>query len=165
MDMERRMRQLQRATVARSAGHGGRTREVRRSDESEGDVTTITMQTTLELITCVRCGVAFAAPTDMLDRRRQDHDSFYCPNGHNLSFPQQSDAEKAQAEAEKYKKLWKQEQAYAADVLNERNAAQKQMTKLKKRVAHGVCPCCNRSFVQLARHMATKHPDYTKEDK
>ena len=62
-------------------------------------MTTITMQTTLELITCVRCGVAFAAPTDMLDRRRHDHDMFYCPNGHNLSFPQASEAEKAQAQA------------------------------------------------------------------
>lgn len=133
--------------------------------------TLITLETTLELITCVRCGVAFAAPADMLDRRRHDHDVFYCPNGHNLSFPQQSDAEKAQAEAEKYKKLWKQEQAYAANALEERNAAQKQLratkgvlTRTKKRIANGVCPCCNRSFANLNEHMHMEHPDYTTED-
>lgn len=134
-------------------------------------MTTITMQTTLELITCVRCGVAFAAPVDMLDRRRHDHDMFYCPNGHNLSFPQASDAEKARAETEKYKRLWKDEQKYASEVLNERNVAQKQlsatkgqMTKLKQRIANGVCPCCHRSFVNLHRHMTGQHPEYTKEE-
>ena len=134
-------------------------------------MTTITLETTLELITCVRCGVAFAVPADMLDRRRHDHDTFYCPNGHNLSFPQQSDAEKAQAEAEKYKRLWKQEQAYASDVLSERNAAQRSLkamkaahTRTKNRIANGVCPECHRSFVQLQRHMQTKHPEYTKEE-
>jgi hypothetical protein len=34
------------------------------------------------------------------------------------------------------------------------------MTRIKKRVAAGVCPCCNRSFKDLARHMAGQHPDY-----
>jgi Zn ribbon nucleic-acid-binding protein len=130
----------------------------------------ITMQTTLELITCVRCGVAFAAPSDMLDRRRQDHESFYCPNGHNLSFPQQSDAEKAQAEAEKYKKLYQQEQRYSADAISERNAAQRSLkatkaahTRTKNRIANGVCPCCNRTFANLSEHMHMQHPDYTEE--
>lgn len=35
-----------------------------------------------------------------------------------------------------------------------------QLTKTKKRLAGGVCPCCNRSFVSLAKHMASQHPDY-----
>lgn len=30
---------------------------------------------------------------------------------------------------------------------------------IKKRVQGGACPCCNRHFVQLERHMATKHPE------
>jgi hypothetical protein len=132
---------------------------------------TITLKTSLELQTCAACGITFGAPAFFLDTRRENHEAYYCPNGHSLWFPQQSDAEKARAEAEKYKKLWKDEQRYASDVLSERNAAQKQlraakgqMTKLKQRVANGVCPCCHRSFVNLHRHMAGQHPDYTKED-
>jgi uncharacterized Zn finger protein (UPF0148 family) len=132
---------------------------------------TITLETTLELHNCPVCGVAYAGPAQLFESRRADHGSFYCPNGHSLSYPQQSDAEKAQAEAEKYKKLWKQEQKYAADVLNERNAAQRSLratkgvlTRTKNRIANGVCPCCNRSFAQLERHMQTKHPEYTKEE-
>jgi hypothetical protein len=131
---------------------------------------TITLKTTIELQTCANCGITFGAPGFFLDKRRENHQTYYCPNGHSLWFPQQSDAEKAQAEAEKYKKLWKDEQRYASEVLSERNAAQKQlraakgqMTKLKQRVANGVCPCCHRSFVNLHRHMAGQHPDYTKE--
>jgi hypothetical protein len=135
-------------------------------------IETITLKTTLELQTCAACGIAFGAPAYFLSERRDDHKSYYCPNGHQLYFPQQTDAEQAQAEAEKYKKLWKDEQRYAADLVKERNAAQKQlsarkgqMTKLKNRIANGVCPCCRRSFVNLQRHMDGQHPDYTEEDK
>lgn len=132
---------------------------------------TITLKTTLELTTCAACGITFAAPEHFFTTRRHDHTSYYCPNGHSLWFPQQSDAEKAQAEAEKYKKLWKQEQRYAADVISERNAVQRSLsatkgvlTRTKNRIANGVCPCCNRSFANLQRHMDGQHPEYTKQD-
>jgi hypothetical protein len=38
-------------------------------------------------------------------------------------------------------------------------AARGQLTKFKKRVGRGVCPCCNRHFKDLARHMESKHPE------
>jgi hypothetical protein len=130
----------------------------------------ITLETTLELHTCPACGVAFAAPADLLANRRQSHESFYCPNGHRMSFPQKTDLEKAQAEIEKYKKLLKQEQAYAAGVIEERNVAQRSLkatkaahTRTKNRIANGVCPCCNRSFPNLSEHMHMEHPTYTEE--
>lgn len=31
----------------------------------------------------------------------------------------------------------------------------------RERSKNGVCPCCNRTFKQLAAHMASKHPDFT----
>jgi DNA repair exonuclease SbcCD ATPase subunit len=42
----------------------------------------------------------------------------------------------------------------------ERRKTQTRMRNLKARIKNGICPCCKRSFVQLARHMATKHPEY-----
>jgi len=42
-------------------------------------------------------------------------------------------------------------------------AARAQVTKIKNRVGHGVCPCCNRTFENIARHMASKHPTFTAE--
>jgi len=133
--------------------------------------TQITLETTLELHTCPACGVTFAAPARLIESRRADHQSFYCPNGHRMSFPHQTDLEKAQAEIEKYKKLLKQEQSYAAGAMSERNAAQRSLTatkgvltRTKNRIANGVCPCCNRSFSNLNEHMHMEHPDFTKEE-
>lgn len=34
------------------------------------------------------------------------------------------------------------------------------LKKFKNRVHHGVCPCCQRSFENLRRHMASKHPEF-----
>lgn len=41
--------------------------------------------------------------------------------------------------------------------------AAREAERLRRRTAAGVCPCCNRSFVQLARHMKTKHPDHVEK--
>lgn len=37
------------------------------------------------------------------------------------------------------------------------------LTKVKNRISKGVCPCCNRTFADLQRHMTTKHPKYASE--
>jgi hypothetical protein len=42
-------------------------------------------------------------------------------------------------------------------------AAKGNVTKLRKRAAAGVCPCCNRTFLALQKHMAHKHPDFRAE--
>lgn len=34
---------------------------------------------------------------------------------------------------------------------------------MKNRVANGVCPCCNRHFENLERHMKGQHPDFQPE--
>ena len=133
-------------------------------------LTQITLETTLELRNCPACGVAFAAPAQLFAARRDNHELFYCPNGHRLSFPEKSDLETAQAEIERLKRLFKEEQRYAAQAVSERNAAQKQLratkgalTRTKNRIANGVCPCCNRSFANLSEHMHMEHPQYTQE--
>lgn len=53
------------------------------------------------------------------------------------------------------------------EVYNEKRTVEKslsakkgQLTKLKKRVANGACPCCNRHFSDLYRHIQSQHPDY-----
>ena len=37
-------------------------------------------------------------------------------------------------------------------------------TRLKNRVGKGVCPCCNRSFANLKRHMASQHPEFAGDE-
>jgi hypothetical protein len=33
-------------------------------------------------------------------------------------------------------------------------------TRMANRIKHGVCPCCNRTFLNLQRHMTTQHPSF-----
>jgi len=131
---------------------------------------TINMVATLELQTCITCGIIFAAPDSFLDTLRANHKTFYCPNGHGQCFAGTSDLEKAQAEIAKLKKLYQEEQRYAADAISERNAAQKslkatksELTRTKKRIANGVCPVCKRVFSPLSEHMHMEHPEYVTE--
>jgi len=46
---------------------------------------------------------------------------------------------------------------------NKARAQKAAKTRLKNRVAAGVCPCCNRTFQNLARHMDHQHPDFKSE--
>ncbi len=109
----------------------------------------------------------FGITTAFERARREDHGRFYCPAGHWLTYPQDSEVEKLRkqvANAEKHRE-WADSRARAARdqadaAERRRRAAKVQLTKVKKRIAAGVCPCCNRSFVDLARHMAGQHPDY-----
>lgn len=115
---------------------------------------------------CPTCGVEFAMPSNLVRTLRLNKKSFYCPNGHSQSF---TTSRLDELEAELKRERERRERA--EDLAKRRDEANKQMYKtkqqtlgklrrLKERVKNGVCPCCNRSFVQLQRHIATKHPEY-----
>lgn len=84
---------------------------------------------------------------------------FYCPNGHPQHYTGKSEEQKRIEELEAKLKYEKQAYTQMTDtMLDERNRANKLKRQLN-RVHKGVCPCCNRSFVNLKRHMETKHPE------
>lgn len=122
-------------------------------------IATTTFTGRLTVLDCPACGVLFGITGEYEQRRRADTRNFFCPNGHTMSWHE--------SEADRLRKQLVQAQREAAnrseDLSIERasHAATKgQLTKAKKRIANGMCPCCNRSFVQLQRHMASQHPDY-----
>lgn len=119
---------------------------------------------------CCTCGVTVVVPQDFKRKRLEDHKTYYCPNGHPLHYPGESELEKTkrlleterrwrEQEIESRKKAWE-----AADRASRRaSAAKGQVTRIKNRVGNGVCPCCKRTFQNLLRHMHTKHPDFKNE--
>ena len=117
---------------------------------------------------CCRCGIPFGVPDEFDDRRRQDGKSFCCPRGHNQSYhDNETQRLKKQLAHEKKLREWAEQDARVAKAAESRanyrvRAMKGVITKQKKRAAAGVCPCCNRTFQNLARHMSTKHPDYAK---
>ena len=53
-----------------------------------------TVETGLEIHDCLTCGISYAMPTEFIEGRREDHKSFYCPNGHKMYYPQMTKEEK-----------------------------------------------------------------------
>lgn len=139
---------------------------------------TTTIQTTMTytIITCSAegCGVTFALDDEFIRARRQDHATWYCPNGHRRYYPDKSDLEKAQDEVERAKRraAWltsevDQERARADHNERRANGYKGAMVAAKKRATKGVCPVpgCRRHFVDVQRHIESKHPDYASEDR
>lgn len=109
--------------------------------------------------TCYLCGCVFGLEKQFKENRVSDKESFYCPNGHSQSYVGETSADKAERlqrelEAEKKKKEWAE---------NDARKAKAETKKLKTRVKNGCCPCCKRSFTNLARHIKTKHPEFAKD--
>lgn len=107
-------------------------------------------------MTCPSCGVSYAMPASLRAEREKDGRSFYCVNGHSLSYHE--------TEAMRLRKMLdaanKDNTAMAQQVRDAQLAEQRavdEAKRIKRRVKAGVCPCCNRTFQNLARHMATKH--------
>lgn len=116
---------------------------------------------TITMITeqCCNCGVVFGMPSDLRDRFMNDPEkSFYCPNGHGQHY-RYSKEQRLRQDAER--KLRDKENELAQAVASKIQVEQqlKKASAKLKRVEKGVCPCCNRTFSNLQRHMQTKHPN------
>lgn len=128
-------------------------------------MTTFTSKQTFTVYNCCTpgCGVAFALNDTFVAHRRDDRKSWYCPNGHSQWFPGETASDKAQRLAGQLdmERTRRQQAERAADyAVRSRKAVSTRLKKVKHRVGHGVCPCCNRTFKQLAAHMKNQHPNF-----
>lgn len=121
----------------------------------------------LTVLECADCGTLFGITEQFEKARRKDHRNFYCPRGHSLSYLGPSIEERlrkeltqAQEEANRKATALDRERAIHASTKKSRDAFKGHLKRTKKRVGNGVCPCCNRTFQNLARHMSGQHPDY-----
>jgi hypothetical protein len=111
---------------------------------------------------CCVCGIFFGLP-DFLDKQlKTKGTSFYCPNGHILSYTD-PELKKVKRQLELYKQWYAAEQEDHEATRRSLRATKGVLTRTKNRIAAGVCPCCRRHFENLERHIVTKHPDYAAE--
>lgn len=120
-------------------------------------------------VVCCRCKEPFGLLQSSYDTLQRNGATFHCPWGHVQHFAEgETEADKLRRERDRLK----QNTAYLQDQLREaREATEHQRrrangykghaTRITKRAKAGVCPCCNRTFKQLAAHMANKHPEFT----
>lgn len=133
---------------------------------------TLTYSGELQIETCW-CGMKHAVPVELarLQKRRRDdglkQDGFYCPIGHKWIYDGESQTAVLERQLQRERANHDQTLAELSDARQERDhnenrrrAEKAAKTKLKKRIAAGVCPCCNRTFQNLARHIAGQHPEF-----
>lgn len=109
---------------------------------------------------------------------RRSRATFHCLWGHGQVFAEsETEADKLRRERDRLKqeaaRLEEEKRGAWATANRQRelreaaerraSAARGQVTRLKNRAAAGVCPCCNRTFSDLQRHMATKHKGFIAE--
>jgi DNA repair exonuclease SbcCD ATPase subunit len=128
---------------------------------------------------CGQCGEQFCLLTTTYELLRRSSRTFFCPWGHERHYPQgPSENDKLRQERDRLKQdqarlqdeirtlaASRQLAAEARDRAERRaSAARGQVTRLKNRAAAGVCPCCNRQFENLRRHMESKHKGFALEE-
>jgi hypothetical protein len=114
---------------------------------------------TFESVGCCQCGITFMITDRFKNHLIRDGSVFYCPNGHSQSFGE-SEAQKVRKELARERASHDQAKAEIATLKTSETTLKGTITKITTRVANGVCSCCNRSFVNLQRHMKTKHPEF-----
>lgn len=122
-----------------------------------GNIIAVQQSIDLETEDCCNCGVMFAMPASMRRRLQERGGSFYCPNGHSQHYTETEVMRlREQLSAQVRMATQNLDRALRAEALA------KEKDRKLCRVHNGVCPCCKRTFQNLARHMKTKHPEVTK---
>jgi len=119
------------------------------------------------------CGIQHAVPASLRTEQLRQHNDgknvmgVYCPLGHTHVPAGEREVDRLQQRLQAEKRILEAEREEHAQTRAEldhtehrRRAEKAAKTRLKKRAAAGVCPCCNRTFENLARHMQSKHPDF-----
>ena len=109
------------------------------------------------------CGHRILMRPEHYDVCFKEHRTWYCTVcGTARQYVGKTEAEQLRGELAAAKQREETEKSLrkaAEDALSKERAA---AIAMKKRAQAGVCPCCTRTFTNVARHMKTKHPDYNK---
>jgi hypothetical protein len=118
----------------------------------------------------LNCGHAFGICNEHKQRCFDRKQKFWCPECGKECYYGDTELDRARQEVIRLKSNLDWANSRAADARQtaeherRRAAAIKGvLTKTKKRIGQGVCPCCNRQFQNLERHMTCKHPNYKTE--
>jgi len=117
--------------------------------------TTMDYTETLTVTSCW-CGIRLAIPDNLYAyATRHKNKAVFCPLGHEFVFDNTTEEKLRRALDREAATRARLDQAEAS--LSAQKAATTRVRNKLKRVEAGVCPHCNRSFQNLARHMESKH--------
>jgi hypothetical protein len=122
--------------------------------------------------TCCNCGMRFPMYRSFYDHVLENKGdtngkgTFYCPRGHAQHYLGESHKARAERLAAEISAARQREETLRHGIRQANAKRLAEVTKRKRlqtRIAKGICPCCNRTFLNVQRHMAMKHPEFTKD--
>jgi hypothetical protein len=125
------------------------------------------------VVACWKCKTDIVLPASLHDAaKRSSNISFFCPYGHEGVFREgETEADVLRRERDRALQQLAQKDDEIAqarkgwnEIAKELKATKATAVKARKRTAAGLCPCCNRSFRQMALHLKTKHPTFRAEE-
>lgn len=132
---------------------------------------------TLTHTECYKCGIVFGIPDEYHQGLKDYGANFWCPVGHSQRYSETEvqrlrkrveKAERATTSAERAEirecAAHDQTRTDLQRTEAQRRGEKAAKTRMKNRIAKGVCPCCNRYFQFLDLHMEKKHPEFVQED-
>jgi len=114
-------------------------------------------------IECCNCHVIFAMTDEMDQHYHTTKKLFYCPNGHGQHY---TGVDREQQLKDRIKGMEARNSALRdqLDATERSKSALKGVVTRKKNelesVKSGKCPCCNKYFKVLHKHMENRHPTY-----
>lgn len=119
--------------------------------------------TSLDMYTvdCCSCKGVYAITNYAQEKYRRTNESFWCPYcGRTQAYLEEHVEKKLDRQLQQERQRHDQTRADRDAIDRSRSAIAGALTKKKKqldRTKNGVCPCCNRYFDNLKRHMSSKH--------
>ena len=133
-------------------------------------MSTLVVNETLTVKRCGSCNITFALPEWLDKKRLADKKSWWCPNGCERVYAGKTELQETRdaLAAETHRR--EQAEARVTDLCGQRDATERRLratrgvvTRHKKKIAAGRCPCCSHQFKDLKAHMAKQHPAWNPE--
>lgn len=132
---------------------------------------TLTLEHTLTftVVECGKCGVTFGLSDSFIAARREDHGTWYCPNGDGRRYTAKNETEKLAEQLEREKRYRGYAETRNTVLLDQLEATERSraalrghLTRARNKIANGVCPVgnCRRHFDNVQDHIASEHPQW-----
>lgn len=111
-------------------------------------------------VTTSCCHITIGLPKRLYDDCRNKKACFHCPKCGGKQVFKTSELDQLKQDVQRLTIKLDEAKILQNQAERQRDASKKSHRKIRDRVKNGVCPCCNRSFQNLLRHMRTEHPDF-----
>lgn len=122
----------------------------------------ITVDVDLTTINCGGCSGTYAINERFRQKKYEDGGAWHCPYCQCSWGYRGTEIQRLKKRLQREEAEHDQTRAELKHTESRRRAEKAAKARLKNRISKGVCPCCRRHFMNLQRHMASKHPDFVK---